>query len=117
YAANVVQDLWVRVSAHIRRRRPDVALLRSDDLVFFEANNKIGRELWPHHVGESISSFRTARPDPPVMCHCVAFFYMPCRSAAEQPEHRAQHLMQGFARGANPSAYIMGVPGEIEYPS
>ena len=117
YAANVVRDLWVRVSAHIRRRRPDVALLRSDDLVFFEANNKIGRELWPHHVGESISSFRTARPDRPVMCHCVAFVDMPYRIAAEQPEHMAQHLIQGFARGANPSAYIMGVPGEIEYPS
>ena len=58
-----------------------------------------------------------ARPDRPVLCHCVAFVDMPYRIASEQPEHMAQHQIQGFARGANPSAYIMGVPGEIEYPS
>lgn len=117
YSAKVVRDLWVRVSAHIKKRRPDAALLRSDDLIFFEANNKIGRELWHHHVNETISAFRTQRPQRPVLCHSVAFIDMPYRVASEQPEHLAQHLIQGMSRGANISTYIMGVPGEIEYPS
>jgi hypothetical protein len=117
YAAKVVRDLWVRVSAHIKQRRPDAALLRSDDLVFFEANNKVGRELWHHHVNEMVSAFRTQRPQRPVLCHSVTFIDMPYRIASEQPEHFAQHLIQGMARGANLSTYIMGVPGEIEYQS
>ena len=117
YGAKVVGDLWARVSSHIKKRRPDAALLRSDDLVFFEANNKVGRELWHHHVNEMISAFRTQRPHRPVLCHCVSFIDMPYRIASEQPEHLAQHLIQGISRGANPSTYIMGVPGEIDYPS
>ena len=117
YCAKVVGDLWARVSAHIKTRRPDAALLRSDDLVFFEANNAVGRELWHHHVNEKISAFRTQRPDRAVLCHCVAFVDMPYRIASEQPEHFAQHQIQGLSRGASISAYIMGVPGEIEYPS
>lgn len=117
WAAKVVRELWARVSEHIKRRRPDVALLRSDDLVFFEANNKVGRELWHHHVGEMISAFRSQAPDRSVLCHGVSFLDMPYRIASEQPEHMAQHLIQGMSRGASISAYIMGVPGEIEYPS
>jgi hypothetical protein len=117
YSTKVVSDLWVRVSAHIKQRRPDAALLRSDDLIFFEANNKIGRQFWPHHVNETVSGFRTQRPQRPVLCHSVAFIDMPYRVASEQPEHLAQHLIQGMARGANISTYIMGVPDEIEYPS
>ncbi len=117
YAAKTVRELWARVAAHVKKRRPDAAMLRSDDLVFFEANNKVGRELWHHHVAEMISAFRSEAPDRPVLCHCVAFLDMPYRIAGEQPEHMAQHLIQGMARGANISTYIMGVPGEIEYPS
>ncbi|WP_166163300.1 alpha-amylase family protein [Chelativorans oligotrophicus] len=117
YCAKVVGDLWVRISAHIKTRRPDVALLRSDDVIFFEANNKMGRPFWPHHVNEQVSAYRTQRPDRPVLCHCVTFVDMPYRIASEQPEHFAQHQIQGLSRGANISAYIMGVPGEIEYPS
>lgn len=115
WGAKVVGDLWARVSTHIKTRRPDVALLRSDDLIFFEANNKIGRDLWHHHVNETISGFRTQRPHRPVLCHSVAFIDMPYRIASEEPEHLAQHLIQGMSRGANISTYIMGVPGEIEY--
>jgi hypothetical protein len=47
----------------------------------------------------------------------VTFIDMPYRIASEQPEHFAQHLIQGISRGANPSTYIMGIPGEIEYRS
>lgn len=85
WSAKVVGDLWARVSAHIKARRPDAALLRSDDLIFFEANNKIGRELWHHHVNETVSGFRTQRPQRPVLCHSVSFVDMPYRIASEEP--------------------------------
>ncbi|WP_245444616.1 alpha-amylase family protein [Microvirga sp. KLBC 81] len=117
YANEVTRNLSTRIAEHIKRRRPDACLLRSDDLVFFEANNEVGRELWHHHVNERVSAFRTQRPQRPVLCHCVTFIDMPYRIASEQPEHFAQHLIQGISRGANPSTYIMGVPGEIEYQS
>jgi Hypothetical glycosyl hydrolase 6 len=117
YADRVTKDLGTRMAQHIRARRPDACLLRSDDLVFFEANNEVGRELWHHHVNEMVSAFRAQRPHRPVLCHCVSFIDMPYRIASEQPEHLAQHLIQGMSRGANLSTYIMGVPGEIEYPS
>jgi hypothetical protein len=117
YAAEVTREIGVRIAEHIKRRRPDACLLRSDDLVFFEANNALGRELWHHHVNEKISAFRTQRPQRPVLCHCVTFVDMPYRVASEQPDHFAQHQIQGLSRGASISAYIMGAPGEIEYPS
>ena len=117
YANELTRDIGVRIAEHIKRRRADACLLRSDDLIFFEANNALGRPFWPHHVNEKVSAFRTQRPNRPVLCHCVTFVDMPYRIASEQPEHFAQHQIQGLSRGANISAYIMGVPGEIEYPS
>ncbi|OLT04017.1 hypothetical protein BJF90_24185 [Pseudonocardia sp. CNS-004] len=45
----------------------------------------------------------------------MAFIDMPYRLAGEQPEHFAQYLVQAIARGANPSTYIMGTPGDIPY--
>lgn len=117
YADEVTKDVGKRIAEHIKRRRPDACLIRSDDVAWFEANNEVGRELWHHHVNERVSGFRTQRPDRPVLCHCVSFIDMPYRIASEQSEHMAQHLIQGMARGANISTYIMGVPGEIEYTS
>lgn len=117
YSDAVTKDLGIRMAEHIHRRRPDACLLRSDDLVFFEANNEVGRELWHHHVSEMVSGFRSHRATRAVLCHSVAFIDMPYRAASEQPEHMAQHLIQGMSRGANLSTYIMGFPGEIEYPS
>ncbi len=117
YAEGVTRDIGIRIAKHIRMRKPDACLLRSDDLVFFEANNEVGRELWHHHVSETVSGFRSQRADRAVLCHSVAFIDMPYRIASEEPEHLAQHLIQGLSRGASLSTYIMGVPGEIEYPS
>lgn len=117
YADSVTKDIGVRIAEHVKRLNPNAVVLRSDDLVFFEANNALGRELWHHHVNEMVSAHRTQRAGRPALCHSVAFMDMPYRAASEQPEHLAQHLIQGMARGANLSTYIMGVPGEIEYPS
>jgi hypothetical protein len=52
-----------------------------------------------------------------MLVHSVAFMDMPYRMAGEQPEHVAQYLVQALSRGANPSTYIMGTPGQIPYPS
>lgn len=114
YAAEVIGDLNARFAAHIRRRSPHVGLVRSD-ITFHEANNQVGRPLWHHATAEAVSAMRTSRPGVPVVVNAVAFLDMPYRLAGEQPEHFAQYLLQTVARGANPSTYIMGVPGDIPY--
>lgn len=115
----VVADLGRRIREHIRRRRPAAALIlrHEADILFDEANNEVGRELWHHQTSESVSALRTVHPDVPVMENCVSFIDMPYRLAGEEPEHFAQYLIQTIARGGNPSTYIMGVPGDIPYPS
>lgn len=114
YSAGVIGDLTERINAHIRSRRPNVGLIRSD-IVFYEANNEVGRELWHHATGEAVSAFRSRAPERPVVVNSVVFVDMPYRLAGEQPQHFTQYLLQAMARGANPSTYIMGVPGEIPY--
>jgi len=112
YSSGVIQELTHRINNHIRGRRPNVGLIRSD-IVFYEANNEVGRELWHHATGEAVSAFRSREPERPVVVNSVAFIDMPYRLAGEQPQHFAQYLLQAMARGANPSTYIMGVPGDI----
>ena len=114
WSAGVIGDLTDRINAHIRARRPNVGLIRSD-IVFYEANNEVGRELWHHATGEAVSAFRSREPDRPVVVNSVAFIDMPYRLAGEQPEHFVQYLLQAMARGANPSTYIMGAPGDVHY--
>lgn len=119
WCAEVVTELGARIRARIAERRPEAALIlrQSADVLFDEANNAVGRELWHHQTGESVSALRTSRPDLPMMENCVSFVDMPYRMAGEEPEHVAQYLIQTLARGGNPSTYIMGVPGDIDYPS
>jgi hypothetical protein len=114
YAASVIADLNARFAAHVRGRGPHVGLIRSD-ITFHEANNAVGRPLWHHATGAAVSAFRAHRPATPVVVNSVAFLDMPYRLAGEQPEHFAQYLVQAISRGANPSTYIMGAPGDIPY--
>lgn len=114
YSAGVIRELTERINSHIRDRRPNVGLIRSD-IVFYEANNEVGRELWHHATGEAVSAFRSREPERPVVVNSVVFIDMPYRLAGEQPQHFAQYLLQAMSRGANPSTYIMGVPGDIPY--
>jgi len=116
WSAGVIADLTDRINSHIRERRPNVGLVRSD-IVFYEANNEVGRELWHHATGEAVSAFRSREPERPVVVNSVVFIDMPYRLAGEQPEHFAQYLLQAMSRGANPSTYIMGAPGDIPYPA
>lgn len=117
YAAATIDALTARVRAHIAARRPDAGLIlgTAADVLFHEANNAIGRTLWPYATGEAVSALRSARPGKPVLVNAVAFWDMPYRLADEQPEMLGQYLAQAIARGANPSTYIMGPTGRIAY--
>jgi hypothetical protein len=104
--------------AHIKERRPNVFLLgRTADVIFHEANNALGRQLWHHATSEEVSAPRAYRPDQPVLVNAVTFMDMPYRMAGEEPEHFAQYFIQTLSRGGNPSTYIMGTPGLIPYPA
>lgn len=117
YAAATIDALTARVRAHIAARRPDAGLIlgTAADVLFHEANNAVGRTLWPYATGEAVSALRSARPGKPVMVNAVAFWDMPYRLADEQPEMLGQYLSQAISRGANPSTYIMGPTGGISY--
>ncbi|MGC0274471.1 beta-galactosidase trimerization domain-containing protein [Pseudactinotalea sp. Z1739] len=119
YTASVIDDLLARVRAFIAERRPQAPLIMgvTADMVFHEANNAIGRELWPAQTQERVSLARSHRPHVPVLVNSVGFVDMPYRLVSEDPRHFAQYLLQAMATGANPSTYIMGVPDEFNYPS
>ncbi len=117
FSAEVLARLTGRISDHIATRRPDAGLVlgRGAPIVYHEANNAFGRELWLHSTSESVSAHVTGSPDIALMVNSVSFIDMPYRMAGEQPEHFVQYLVQAIARGGNPSTYIMGAPGRIPY--
>jgi hypothetical protein len=117
YSNGVLDELTMEFRAHVAAVAPGAGLIlgRSADIMFHEANNALGRELWPAATGDGVSAFKTRRPDVPVLVNAVAFIDMPYRLASEQPEQFEGYLISAIARGANPSTYIMGVPGDIPY--
>jgi hypothetical protein len=119
FSTEVIADLTGRFRAHISTLLPGAAFIRglASDVVFHEANNEIGRPLWPSATAEAVSSITTARPGQPVFVNSVAFVDMPYRLAAEEPARYEQYIAQTLARGGNPSVYIMGTPGAIDYPN
>ena len=117
FSTGVVRALSAKISGHVEARRPDAAMIlsRGSNMLYHEANNAFGRELWPHATSEFVSAHVTGLPEIPILVNCAGFVDMPYRMAAEQPELFAQYLIQAAARGANPSTYIMGPPGRIPY--
>jgi hypothetical protein len=117
FCRGVLNDLTGRIRNHIANRRPDAPLIlgSQSDIVFHEANNKIGRELWPAATAEAVSAAKSVRPDKPVLVNSTVFVDMPYRMAVEDPNHVGQFFAQAIARGANPSTYMMGPPGVIAY--
>ena len=117
FSSGVIRDLTAKIANHIQAQRPDVALIlgRGAPVIYFEANNAFGRELWHHNTSENVSAHMTGLPEISLMVNSVSFVDMPYRMAGEQPEHFAQYLIQAIARGGNPSTYIMGAPGRIPY--
>lgn len=119
FSKAVIESLSERIDAHITDRRPETALVlkRGAQVIYYEANNAFGRDLWHHSTSEAVSAHVTGLPEIALLVNCVSFVDMPYRMAAEQPEHFAQYLLQAIARGGNPSTYIMGDIGRIPYPS
>ena len=117
FSTGVVRALSAKISGHVEAKRPDAAMIlsRGSNMLYHEANNAFGRELWPHATAEHVSAHMTGLPEVPMLVNCAGFVDMPYRMAAEQPELFAQYLIQAVARGANPSTYIMGPPGRIPY--
>lgn len=117
FSNGVIRSLAAKISDHILSRRPDAGLVlsRGAPIIYYEANNAFGRELWHHATSENVSAHVTGLPEIALMVNSVSFVDMPYRMAGEQPEHFAQYLLQTIARGGNPSTYIMGAPGRIPY--
>ncbi|MCI2237770.1 hypothetical protein MO973_16280 [Paenibacillus sp. TRM 82003] len=119
WSAAVIDDLLARARAVIAAHRPEAPLVMGNtaDIVFHEANNAVGRPMWHHQTSESVSAAKAYRPHVPVLVNSVAFYDMPYRLVAEEPHVLAQYQLQAIARGANPSTYVMGCPGRLDYAS
>ncbi len=117
FAAATLDDITARVRAHIAARRLGTALILGDraDIIFYEANNAVGRPLWHHRTSEHVSASKSFRPEVPVLVNSVGFVDMPYRLAGEEPHHFVQYLVQAISRGGIPSTYIMGTPQVIDY--
>ena len=117
YTRDTLAELAGRIRAFISGRRPDAALILSHDpdIVFYEANNAIGRPqpLWVYGTGEFLRSTRTARPDKPVWVNSVMFLDLPYRFTPEQPGQLALYFAQTLAHGGNPSSYLVGTPERL----
>ncbi|KAF4469438.1 hypothetical protein FALBO_3658 [Fusarium albosuccineum] len=117
FSRDIIDELTGRIRAFISQRLPSACLIlgKTADIMFHEANNAVGRELWPHTTTEMVSSWMSYRPDVPVLVNSTCFMDMPYRMASEEPAHFAQYLLQCISRGGYPSTYMMGTPGKIPY--
>ncbi|KAK3681997.1 hypothetical protein LTR37_020675 [Vermiconidia calcicola] len=117
FSRDLIDELTGRVRAFIANKLPSACLIlgKSADIMFHEANNAVGRELWHHATTEMVSSWISYRPEVPVLVNSTTFMDMPYRMASEEPAHFAQYLLQAISRGGYPSTYMMGFPGRIPY--
>ncbi|KEY75118.1 hypothetical protein S7711_01572 [Stachybotrys chartarum IBT 7711] len=112
-------DAWTaRVRDFISERLPGAGLIlgQSSDIMFHESNNAIDRDIWHHATAETVSRLKSYRPEVPVLVNSASFLDHAYRITAENPYHFAQYHLQAIARGANPSTYIIGIPGKIPWP-
>jgi len=62
FSAATIANLTDRLRARIAARRPNAFLLgRTADVIFHEANNALGRQLWHHATSEEVSAPRAYR--------------------------------------------------------
>ncbi|KAF7192799.1 hypothetical protein HII31_05847 [Pseudocercospora fuligena] len=117
FSRDAIDELTGRIRAFIVERLPSACLIlgKSSDIMFHEANNAVGRELWHHATSETVSTWMSYRSDVPVLINSTTFMDMPYRIASEEPAHFAQYLLQAISRGGRPSTYMIGVPGRIPY--
>ncbi|OCF35855.1 hypothetical protein I316_02348 [Kwoniella heveanensis BCC8398] len=117
FSEEVIDDVIGRIRGFIAARKPNAGLIlgQTADIMFHEANNAVGRELWHSATSEWVGSWKSFRPSVPAIANSTTFIDMPYRMAPENPEHFAQYLVQCISRGGNPSTYSMGTPLRIPY--
>ncbi|MGO2750616.1 MAG: alpha-amylase family protein [Pseudoclavibacter sp.] len=117
YAAWTLDDLTARFRAHIASLLPEAALILGEraDVLFHEANAKVGRDFWPFTTEQSVSVSKSRRPEVPVLVNSAVFLDMPYRYAPIQDEHFSMYFVQTIARGGIPSTYTMGPPADAPF--
>ncbi|MEC3853150.1 alpha-amylase family protein [Paenarthrobacter ureafaciens] len=119
FAAAQLNDLTARFRSHIRTLLPEAGLVLGDkaDIMFHEANSKVGRDFWAFATGQAVSLSKSQRPDVPVLVNSAVFLDMPYRYAPITDEHYAMYFAQAISRGAIPSTYTMGTPKAAPFPN
>lgn len=104
--------------AFIAERLPEAGLIlgAAADLRFHESNFAIDRDFWPFATDETVSKHASGRPEVPVLVNAAAFLDHAYRITTVGPQHFVQFHLQAIARGARPSTYIIGVPGQHDWP-
>lgn len=117
FVAAQLDDLTARFRAHINALLPEAALVLGDkaDIMFHEANSKVGRDFWPHATSQAVSVSKSYRPEVPVLVNSAVFLDMPYRYAPIGDEHYKMYFVEAISRGAIPSTYTMGPPEAAPY--
>ena len=117
FVVETLDTLTARFRDHISRLLPEAALVLGEcaDIMFHEANSKVGRDFWAHSTVQAVSVSKSRRPEVPVLVNCAVFVDMPYRYAPIQDEHYKLYFVQAIARGAIPSTYTMGTPKSAPY--
>lgn len=119
FVSDQLDDLTARFRARIEELFPGAALILGDkaDIMFHEANSKVGRDFWPHATSQAVSLSKSHRPEVPVLVNSAVFLDMPYRYAPIGDDHYAMYFVQAMSRGAIPSTYTMGPPEAAPYPN
>jgi hypothetical protein len=118
FSNDIIAEWTGKMQEFIAERLPDAGLILGEaaDLRFHESNFAIDRDFWPYSTAETASKFASAHPDIPVLVNSAAFLDHAYRMATVGAEHFVQFHLQAIARGARPSTYIIGYPGQIPWP-
>jgi len=75
FSRDVLDELTGRSRAFVAKRLPDACLIlgKSSEVMFHEANNTVGRELWHHATSEEVSTWLSYRPEVPVLVNSTIF--------------------------------------------
>lgn len=114
YTRETINEVSSTIREYVAQRRSACAVLLKEvsDVTFREANNAVDRPqpIWIHWAGELVQDVLGSQPDKPMLVNNVMFLDIPYRFMAEQPNFHALHLLQTIAYGANPMAYMIGLP-------
>ena len=117
FVTETLDALTARFRDRIATLLPEAGLILGEraDIMFHEANSKVGREFWPHATSQAVSVSKSREPDVPVLVNSAVFVDMPYRFAPINDDHYATYFIQTMARGGIPSTYTMGTPAAAPY--